>query len=176
MISRRVVLCGLVTGLICNSMVSKIWASISTPLALRLVRRTGWEELMGRNSCIVSSLYVTTPYFPVSDQGTRICQALELAYRNDINEISAVPKGDYTGFVRTDGPRGWRIELQGTGERRNIQIHVGNRPKDTIGCILPGTGDSTDAQCVIAGSKEAMNLIRASYGESNTRPVVLRID
>lgn len=131
---------------------------------------------MGRNHCIVSSLYVSAPHFPASDQGTKICQALELAYRNDINDISAVPKGDYSGFIRTDGPRGWRIELAGTGERKNIQIHVGNRPKDTIGCILPGMGDSTDAQCAIAGSKQAMEQIKATYGESNTRPVVLRIE
>ncbi len=176
MLSRRAVLCCIVIGLISNGMATMVWPSILTPFALRLVRRTGWEELMGKNSCIVSSLFASVPHFPISDPGTKICQALELAYRNNINEISAVPKGDYSGFVRTDGPRGWRIELEGTGTRKNIQIHLGNRPKDTIGCILPGTGDSTDAQCLIAGSKQAMDQIRAAYGESNNRPVVLRIE
>lgn len=146
------------------------------PFALRLVRRTGWEELMGRNKCIISDIYVSSPSFPVSDRGRKVCHGLELAWRNNINEISAVPKGDYEGFIRDDGPRGWRIELLGTGDRKNIQVHIGNRTADTIGCILPGTGDSADVKCEITGSRDAMTLLNREYGSSNLRKVVLRIE
>jgi hypothetical protein len=176
MVGRREFLCILATGIIYFRKVPMAWSQSLSPLALRLVRRTGWEQLMGRNKCVVGDLYISSPQFPVSDRGTKICQALELAWRKNINEISAVPKGEYGGFVRTDGPRGWRIELDGTGERKNIQIHVGNRPKDTFGCLLPGTGNSTDALCDIAGSKDAMNLLKTAYGNSTTRSVVLRIE
>lgn len=136
------------------------------PMGLRLVRRRGWEELMGRNQCVISDLYLADASFPVSDLGSKLCNALELAYRNNLSEISSIPPGGYAGFVRTDGPRGWRIELTGTGARSHIQLHVGNRPADTIGCILPGTGNSTDLACQIAGSKEALKELEGILGST----------
>lgn len=170
---RRTVLCGLVAATFSSP--SLVIAQF-TPFALRLVRRTGWEELMGRNKCVIGDLYHSDPSFPISDLGTKLCNVLELPYRNNINEISAIPAGQYEGFIRTDGSRGWRIELKGTGSREHIQLHVGNRPKDTIGCLLPGTGDASDASCTIAGSKAAIQTIRDSYADStNKRPVVLSV-
>lgn len=144
-------------------------------VAFRLVRRVGWEEMMGRNKCSIGDLYKTSPTFPVSHIGTKICNALELPYRNNESQISSIPLGDYRGFVRTDGPRGWRIELEGTGSRSNIQIHVGNRPSDSIGCILPGTGNATDASCSIAGSRDAMEAVKTATGANISVPVLLRI-
>jgi hypothetical protein len=147
-------------------------------IGLRLVRRTGWEELMGRNKCVISDLYRADPSFPISSLGNKISNALELAYRNNVNEISSIPAGDYGGGVRADGPRGWRIELTGTGSRSNIQLHVGNRPSDTVGCILPGTGDSNDKNCFIAGSVDAMARLKAALGPSagsGLSPILLRI-
>lgn len=81
--------------------------------------------------------------FPISDRGTTLDSLLELAYRNNLNEISSVPRSDYFGLVRSDASRGWRIELEGTEERKNIQVHVGNRPSEALGCILPAASDST---------------------------------
>jgi hypothetical protein len=147
-------------------------------IGLRLVRRTGWEELMGRNKCVIGDLYRSDPSFPLSNLGTKISKALELAYRNNLNEISSIPPGDYRGGVRIDGPRGWRIELSGTGPRSHIQLHVGNRPSDTVGCILPGTGDSNDERCSISGSAAAMSALRAALGPSADRgpsSILLRI-
>jgi len=145
------------------------------PLALRLVRRTGWEELMGRNQCIISDLYVSTPQFPRSDLGAKIGTGLELAWRNNLSEISAIPQGDYRGFPRTGGALGWRIELEGVSGRTNVQIHLGNTPNNTRGCILVGTSTASDAQCVVSGSGAAMASLKAAYGEGTSRPVVLRI-
>jgi hypothetical protein len=145
------------------------------PLYLRLVRRTGWEELMGRNQCIISDLYVTTTGFPMADRGRHICNGLELPWRGNNNQISSIPAGLYEGFVRTDGPRGWRIELLGTDPRSNIQLHVGNTPENSIGCVLLGTGDSSDAQCRISGSKDAVAAVRAEYGENTSRKTALMI-
>ena len=130
---------------------------------------------MGKNKCVISDIYQSAPAFPISDLGTKLCNAIELAYRNNISDISAIPVGDYPGSVLTDGPLGWRIKLNGTGDRKNIRIHVGNSPVDTEGCILPGTGDSTDARCFIGGSAAALQKIKAAYGPSNSRPVILRV-
>jgi hypothetical protein len=145
------------------------------PFALRLVRRAGFAEFMGKNRCVISDLYESTPEFPLSDLGTKLCNAIELAYRNNIELISAIPLGEYPGTILTEGPLGWRIKLTGTGERRGIRIHIGNSPVDTEGCILPGTGDSTDTRCFISGSAAALETIKDAYGRSNVRPVVLRV-
>lgn len=147
----------------------------TVPVALRLNRRTGWEELMGRNQCIIGDLYHTTPAFPVSDPGTKLCNVLELAYRNNLNDISSIPTGMYEGFIRIGGTRGWRIELTGTGDRKNIQLHVGNRPKDSIGCLPPGTGESPDSSCQIAGSKDAMEKLKSAVGDNLNTKVILKV-
>lgn len=154
------------------------WAAQSQtlPFALRLHRRTGWEELMHKNACVIGDLYQTKSTFPVAELGTKICNALELAYRNNSSQISSIPPGGYEGFVRTDGARGWRIELVGTGDRRNIQLHVGNRPLDTIGCILPGLGDSTDLSCNISYSKEAMAKLKGLVGDNPNVRVALLVE
>jgi len=146
------------------------------PLALRLVRRTGWEELMQRNKCVIADFYVSTADFPQSDLGRKLCNALELPWRNNIADISSIPEGQYIGSVRTDGKLGWRIELTGTGERKNVQIHVGNTPDNTKGCILPGTGSTSDNQCRIAGSGDAIKLLQSEFGSSSKRPVVLQVE
>ena len=145
-------------------------------LPLRLVRRTGWEELMGRNRCVIADVYVASQTFPIADPGRKLANALELAWRNNENKISALPRGDYTGSPRTDGDLGWRIELKGTGNRKNIQIHIGNKTAQTVGCILLGTGDSTDSSCFIAGSQPAMQKLQEEYGKDSSRVVVLRIE
>lgn len=143
--------------------------------ALRLVRRTGWEELMGSNQCVISDLYYSIPSFPISDLGTRIGTGLELAYRNNMSDISAIPAGEYRGGVRTEGRLGWRIELEGVDARGNIQIHVGNTPNQSRGCILIGTGDRSDRSCSVSGSKAGMHMLKSLYGGDNTRPVFLKI-
>lgn len=147
------------------------------PLALRLVRRTGWQALMGTNKCVIGDMFVTSTSFPLSDRGSKISNALELAYRNNDKNISSIPAGQYRGAVRVDGHLGWRIELIGTGNRTNVQIHIGNRPVDTIGCILLGLGDSTDSQCEIGGSAAAMDKLKSAYADlSGKRAVVLKIE
>ena len=118
---------------------------------------------------------MTASGFPQSDRGRHICNGLELPWRGNNDEISSIPAGLYEGFVRTDGPRGWRIELIGTDPRSNIQLHVWNTPENSIGCILLGAGDSSDAQCRIAGSKDALAAVRAEYGENTGRMAALII-
>jgi hypothetical protein len=148
----------------------------SAPFALRLVRDVGSEELMGRNQYALGSLYQSDSGFSGSALGTRLCGTLKLPYRNDFNEISSVPKGEYAGYVRSSGTCGWRIELRGTGRRENIQVHVGNQPTDTIGCVLVGAERTNDTVCSLLRSAEALRSIRAAYSDgTNRRAVVLRI-
>lgn len=140
--------------------------------ALRVVRPAGWEALLARDQCLVDDLYVSQPTFPKADLGRKLCHALERPLRSTMPQ-GAIPAGDYVGVVRRDGALGWRIELTGTGAARNVEVHVGARPVNTAGCIVVAT-DSARASCGM-GSMEAIRLLRQEYGESDSRPVLLRI-
>ena len=153
------------------------------PIGLRLVRRVGWQDLMGKNRCVAGDLYRSDPGFPASALGSKVCSALELAYRNKENELVPIPRGDYEGFVTADGPRGWRIELKGAAdrngnrlnERSNIQLHIGSRPSDAVGGIVPLSADAAETDCAIASSKPAMDRLRTAVGGAAKRKVVLRV-
>ena len=54
-----------------------------------------------------------------------------------------------------------RIELEGVPQREKVQIHIGNFQADTIGCLLPGTGVSSDFSSV-TNSAKAMEILRDS--------------
>jgi len=61
--------------------------------------------------------------------------------------------------------------LSGTGARKNVQLHIGAKPVSTSGCIVL----ATDASCSTGGSVEAIRRLRREYGETDTKPVLLRI-
>lgn len=93
---------------------------------------------------------------------------------------SRIREGTYELVERSDGPKGWRLELKNTEHRTNIQIHRAHKSLYIEGCILPvsfldfrefaddGTllrrlkrGDQT----ITSASVKLMGLIRARYQE-----------
>lgn len=95
--------------------------------------------------------------------GEVICYTLELPYVGNINGISTIPAGQYTGFVREDGSKGWRIELENVQGRKNIQIHIGNYTSQIIGCTLVGMGANVEG-CAVSDSKKARDILREKLG------------
>ena len=97
----------------------------------------------------------------------------------------ADPARRLRGRRDADGPRGWRIELKGAAdrsgnkpnERSNIQLHIGSRPSDAIGCIVPliADADAADASCASAGTRPAMDRLRTAIGGGANRKVLLRV-
>ena len=71
--------------------------------------------------------------------GGRTMETLELPDRNNRINESRIPAGTYNAHIRDDGDKGYRVELEDVPGRTNIQIHTGNVPRDTTGCILIGT-------------------------------------
>jgi hypothetical protein len=69
----------------------------------------------------------------------------------------ALRAGLYAAFLREDHSPA-RVELVGTPNYRNVQIHVGNSPADVTGCFAAGTalGRRTGE---VADSVTAMQLI-----------------
>lgn len=95
--------------------------------------------------------------------GEVLCYTLELPYIGNINSISTIPPGHYTGFVRVDGDKGWRIELENVQGRKNIQIHIGNYTSQIQGCTLIGMGADVDG-CTVSDSKKARNMVQEKLG------------
>jgi hypothetical protein len=83
--------------------------------------------------------------------------------------LSSIPVGTYNGILRYDHSDQWRIELQGVPGRTNVQIHTGNTPDDTEGCIIIGKELDASLCAIKAGtSKPAYDALKAAfYGSSN---------
>jgi hypothetical protein len=80
----------------------------------------------------------------MSLEGTweELCYSYELPWLEDslgrsLKDKSRISEGIYELVARSDGHRGWRLELQHTGHRENVQIHRAHKSMAIEGCILP---------------------------------------
>jgi hypothetical protein len=94
---------------------------------------------------------------------TVACYVLERPPDGNAPYVSAIPAGTYPVRVRKDGTRGWRLQLDRVPQRTEVQIHVGNYPNQTLGCLLPGAG-ALPATCAVQRSAEAMTQLRTLFG------------
>ena len=91
----------------------------------------------------------------MSVNGTNICYTLEEAWRDNQKGHSCVGLGTYTAFLRytsSKSKREWCFQLHDANGRTAIQIHIGNKPEHTEGCVLVGT---TYSQDFVGGSTDA---------------------
>lgn len=73
------------------------------------------------------------------DGDERICETLELPWRDNQRGISCIPEGIYECKLAHSPSRGYDVYwLQNVPGRQDVQIHIGNFPKDIRGCILIG--------------------------------------
>jgi len=174
---RRLVRAGLLIAVF-GPIQSRVLASPGlTPVFEITIRRDkNLPTTLGINDCVTGKLYLSRP--DATSFGPGFCETLELPYRNELNSISCVAPGTYTGFVKT-GPTvdgkglGWRIQLNNTIQT-GIQVHVGNCPENTHGCILIGKGPQI-SPCCISRSKEMMAALRFMYGTDNSRQIEVSI-
>ena len=77
---------------------------------------------------------------------------------------SRVKLGTYAMSTRSDGNKGWRLELKGTGHREHIQVHRAHHSMYIEGCILPvhfsGFDDGTVNQGSMTIEEESVKLMR----------------
>ncbi len=102
----------------------------------------------------------TSGYFAVN--GKIIAYTLERPWAGNAPIISSIPDGTYNGVLRYDHRDTWRIELQDVPGRNHIQIHVGNTPDDTEGCILIGLRLGDDL-CSVIDSGMAYSALKAAF-------------
>ena len=120
------------------------------------------REVFTENSTI-GSLYLN---------GAKLCDTLELPYKNNRKNVSAIPCGLYDMCIRSgaDSTKYKYVHLQvlEVPNRSFILFHIGNTSKDTKGCILTGMSRKED---MILGSKKAhtllMQVILENYNHGN---------
>lgn len=107
----------------------------------------------------------TSGYLAVNDQ--IVAYTLERPWQGNAPLISSIPDGTYGGILRYDHADQWRIELTGVPDRTHVQIHTGNSPDDSEGCILVGMKLGDDL-CSVQNSKAAYSALKnAFYGSSD---------
>jgi len=104
--------------------------------------------------------------------GEEICHTLELPWFWNRKSASCVPFGEYNSTIRTDGTRGWRIQLGGVPGRSFVQIHIGNYPHQIEGCVLVGMGIGTDK---LTNSGDAMKLLQVLFKKTGKPAIRVKI-
>lgn len=75
----------------------------------------------------------------LDDDGTVLCQTLELPWRDNQHKISCIPAGTYPAFRFASPHIGYELfQLANVPDRVGVDIHIGNTVQDTEGCILVG--------------------------------------
>ena len=92
--------------------------------------------------------------------GERMCDTLELPYKDNQKSISCIPAGEYSVRLRPARQSATRdylhLLVQDVKDRSYILFHRGNTAKDTRGCILVGQSRQQD---FVGNSTLAMNLL-----------------
>ena len=92
--------------------------------------------------------------------GERMCDTLELPYKDNQRNISCIPAGEYKVRLRLPRESATRdyihLLIQDVSDRDYILFHRGNSAKDTRGCVLVGIGSEQD---VVHNSVLAMDLL-----------------
>ena len=109
----------------------------------------------------------TSGYLAVN--GTIQAYTLERPWLGNAPLISSIPSGTYPGILRYDHSDQWRIELTGVPNRDHIEVHTGNTPDDTEGCIIIGKELGDDLCSIKAGTSQPAyrDLKNAFYGSPN---------
>lgn len=74
------------------------------------------------------------------DENRSLGVTLELPWRDNAHDVSCIPVGQYLAHRRYSPKHGYDVfELQSVPGRGNVEIHIGNLPRDSEGCILLGS-------------------------------------
>jgi hypothetical protein len=92
--------------------------------------------------------------------GERMCDTLELPYRDNQRSVSCIPAGEYQVRMRYPRESATReylhLLVKEVPNRKYILFHRGNTAKDSRGCILVGLGSQQD---IVHNSTLAMDLL-----------------
>ncbi len=118
-------------------------------------------EVKGVNLLLIRDTFTDTSTMgELFVNGERMCDTLELPWKDNQKSISCIPAGEYSVRLRTARESATRdylhLLVQDVKDRSYILFHRGNTAKDTRGCILVGMGSQQD---IVHNSTLAMDLL-----------------
>ena len=105
--------------------------------------------------------------------GEKIGDTLEQTWKNNKEGESCIPPGEYIAYIRDKSTSRWDynpIQLIDVHNRSYIQIHIGNYPEHTEGCILPGKGRGHNA---VWSSEDAYNELMEKLDKTKEIKVIV---
>lgn len=126
------------------------------------------QRLIYTDKSVISMIRVTNK----TTGGRFSGYTLEDAHAGDKGNKPPIPPGTYHAFTRTDGPKGWRLELRAVPGYSHIEVHVGNFVKDVEGCFAVGASYGRDA---VWSSREAMQQMQKSVGDAKRLDIVVTV-
>jgi RHS repeat-associated protein len=121
------------------------------------------------NKSVISTIKVTSDKTKKSFTG----YTLENAKAGDAHNKPPIPQGKYKGHTRSDGSKGWRIELNHVKGYKHIEIHVGNFPQNVKGCFAAGT--NAPGKNFVTKSKMAMGKIKSVVDADGTGNIEIQV-
>lgn len=112
----------------------------------------------------------------ISVNGEEVGSTLEQPWNDNQEGRSCIPPGRYTAYIRDSSSSRWGynpIQLVNVFNREYIQIHIGNYPKDTRGCILPGKSKGDNA---VWNSGDAYKEIMEKIDQTKEIEVIIEYD
>ena len=71
-------------------------------------------------------------------EGKKICNTIELPWKDNVRTMSCIPEGTYTLQKRYSLKNGWHIHVMNVPDRKWILIHCFNNAlEESQGCIAP---------------------------------------
>jgi hypothetical protein len=108
------------------------------------------------------------------DGEERICETLELPWKNNQSNISCIPERTYQCKIAYSPIHGYDVYwILNVPNRSAVEIHIGNFAKDTKGCILLGT---TRAHDCILRSKIAFNKFMEKMAKNDFALTISKLD
>ena len=110
------------------------------------------------------------------------CAALELPWRENRRNISAIPEGTYRIVLEMSPKYGMAWELKGVPNRSEVKIHNGNYYTQIEGCILVGryhkdiNGDGIRDVADSRRTRKKMENFMASAGITETTITITNLN
>ena len=103
-------------------------------------------------------------YYKTNEDWIWICNTMEPPVK-DNTENTAIPTGAYKFRLAFSPEFQTRVPLlENVPERTSIEIHWGNHPKDTLGCLLVGSNVSVgELTSSYVAWKQLMEIITSNY-------------
>lgn len=126
------------------------------------------KRIVYTDKSIISTIRVTSTKASKSFTGF----ALENSHAGNNHHKKPTRAGTYKAKTRTDGTKGWRIELIGVPGHTHIEIHVGNFPRDSHGCFVAG---KTKGKNFVGHSAAAMREIKSIVEQDGTGNIMVHV-